>query len=255
MTDGDGAPVFKDHFSSHAAQYRDHRPRYPDKLFEIIAANAPAHTAAWDCGCGNGQASVGLARRFDTVYATDASPQQIEAAEPHPRVVYSVAPAERSGLADRSVDAVLVAQALHWFDFEAFYDEVERVARPGALFVAVAYRLAEVGPTIDPVLARFHDETLAPYWPADRAHIDTGYRDIPRRFPAVRLPPVTMEAMWTLDQMLAYLGTWSSVQRMRAATGGDPLPLLREDLLPVWGDAEAARLVRWPLVMLSGRVG
>lgn len=253
MTDDISLPAFKDHFSGHAARYRDHRPHYPDTLFRLIAANAPARAAAWDCGCGNGQASLGLARYFDAVYATDASPQQIAAAEPHPRVAYSVALAERSGLPDASVDAILVAQALHWFDFERFYDEVERVARPGALFVAVAYQLAEISPGIDPVLARFHNETVAPYWPPDRAHIDTGYRDIPRRFPPVDLPPVTMEAEWTLDQLLAYLGTWSSVQRMRKETGQDPLPALREELLSVWGDAGTVRPICWPLVILSGR--
>lgn len=247
--------TFKDHFSGHAAQYREYRPHYPDSLFEIIAEHAPARTAVWDCGCGNGQASVGLARYFGTVYATDASAQQIAAAEQHPRVAYSVATAENSGLPDASVDAVLVAQALHWFDFERFYDEVERVARRGALFVAVAYRLAEITPEIDPILQRFHDETVGPFWPADRAHIDSSYRDIPRRFPPVDLPPVVMEAEWTLEQLLAYLGTWSSVQRMQKDTGQDPLPALREEVLPVWGEPDMPRAVRWPLIMLAGRVG
>ena len=44
----------------------------------------------WDAACGNGQASVGLARCFDHVTATDLSPEQIDAAEPHPGVTYSV---------------------------------------------------------------------------------------------------------------------------------------------------------------------
>ncbi|HEY4545780.1 MAG TPA: class I SAM-dependent methyltransferase [Pedomonas sp.] len=255
MANGKGAAGFQDHFSGHATEYREHRPRYPDALFQIIAAHAPGHAAVWDCGCGNGQASVGLARHFGTVYATDASARQIEAAEQHPRVVYSVAPAEHSGLPDASVDAVLVAQALHWFDVERFYDEVERVARRGALFLAVAYRLARISAEIDPIIERFHDVTLGAWWPADRAHIDTGYQGIPRRFPEVELPPVVMEAEWTLDQLLAYLGTWSSVQRMRTSLGIDPLPALREELLPVWGEPDTVRLVRWPLVMMAGRVG
>ncbi|MGK2284508.1 class I SAM-dependent methyltransferase [Pedomonas sp. V897] len=246
--------AFKDHFSGHAALYRNHRPRYPDRLFEIIAANAPARTAVWDCGCGNGQASLGLARHFGTVYATDASPQQIAAAEPHPRIAYSVATAEASGLPDASVDAVLVAQALHWFDIEAFYDEVERVARRGALFLAIAYELAQIAPGVDPILQRFRDGILGPWWPAERAHVDNGYRDIPRRFPPVDLPPVEMRVDWPLDRLLAYLGTWSAVQRMKAETGEDPLPALREALRPAWGAPETVRTIRWPLIMLAGRV-
>lgn len=246
---------FSDHFSGHAATYRKHRPRYPEQLFRIVADHAPARTAVWDCGCGNGQASLGLARHFGIVYATDASPEQIAEAEPHPRIAYSVARAENSGLPDASVDAVLVAQALHWFDVERFYDEVERVARRGALFLAITYQLAEITPQIDPILRRFHEETLAPWWPPERAHVDNGYRDIPRRFPAVDLPPVEMRAEWTLNRLMAYLDTWSAVQRMKAETGEDPLPALREALLPAWGEPETVRPLRWPIVMLSGRVG
>jgi len=32
-----------------------------------------------------------------------------------------------------------VAQALHWFDFERFWQEIQRVAKPNALFCAWGY--------------------------------------------------------------------------------------------------------------------
>jgi hypothetical protein len=66
-------PTFHDHFSGHAGVYRDFRPVYPAALYEAIAERSPATTAVWDCACGNGQASLGLAEKFDQVYATDAS--------------------------------------------------------------------------------------------------------------------------------------------------------------------------------------
>lgn len=245
---------FQDHFSGHAALYRDARPSYPPALFAAMAAHAPARQAVWDCGCGNGQASIGLAAYFDSVIATDASAKQIAEAMPHPRVSYSVAPAEQSGLPDGSADAVLVAQALHWFDIERFYDEVERVARPGALFVAVAYGLARIEPKIDAIVLDFYRGPIGPYWPEDRAHIETGYKTLPRRFPSVEMVPVNMEALWPLDRWLAYLETWSAVQRYRAATGDDPLPALRESLLSAWVDPTEAKRIIWPLTMLTGRV-
>ena len=53
-----------------------------------MAERAPAQGHRWDAACGNGQASVGwLFRPCD---ATDLSPEQIDAAEPHPGVTYSV---------------------------------------------------------------------------------------------------------------------------------------------------------------------
>jgi hypothetical protein len=37
---------FKDHFSGHAAAYRDYRPHYPDALFQWLAKQAPSRHLA-----------------------------------------------------------------------------------------------------------------------------------------------------------------------------------------------------------------
>jgi hypothetical protein len=122
--------TFKDHFSGHAAQYVKFRPGYPNELFTFLASIAPAHDRAWDCATGSGQAAVGLAAHFGSVIATDASAEQIGNATRHGRVMYRVAPAERSGIEGNSVDLVTVAQALHWFDMPAFL--YGSAARPAA---------------------------------------------------------------------------------------------------------------------------
>src|ERR1051326_7411546 len=113
---------FKDHFSKQATGYAKFRPRYPQKLFDYLGSIAPSRQLAWDCATGNGQAAVGLASVFDRVIATDASEKQIANAEQHDHVEYRVAPAEESGLESSSIDLIMVAQALHWFDLERFYD-------------------------------------------------------------------------------------------------------------------------------------
>ena len=56
----------------------------------------------------------GMADHFGRVFATDVAPGQIAEATPHPRVTYSVAAAEDSGLPDASVDLVTVALNLPW---------------------------------------------------------------------------------------------------------------------------------------------
>lgn len=245
---------FKDHFSGHAELYRSFRPTYPNALFEAIAERAPGTRMAWDAGCGNGQASVGLARCFDRVCATDASAEQIAAAGSHPRIDFSVATAEASGLPPHCCDATLIAQALHWFAWDRFYDEVRRISKPGALAVAVCYELANVSGDIDALTLDFYKAEIGPYWPPDRAHIETRYRDIPWPFAPIAMPELAMRAEWTLAEWLGYLSTWSAVRRYAAATGKNPLPALRENLLPLWGDPRASRPISWPLTVIAGRV-
>jgi len=75
---------FRDHFSEQAQTYARHRPHYPDELFEYLASIAPGRDLAWDCGTGNGQAALGLARHFNRVVASDASSEQIKQATRHP---------------------------------------------------------------------------------------------------------------------------------------------------------------------------
>ena len=61
----------QDHFSGHAVDYAKFRPGYPEALFDWVAAQTANHDLAWDCGCGNGQASEPLAERFARVVGTD----------------------------------------------------------------------------------------------------------------------------------------------------------------------------------------
>ena len=241
---------FQDHFSDRSTRYADCRPHYPDALFAALAVAAPAHDAVWDVGCGNGQASVGLADAFAQVLATDPSAAQIAAATAHRGVTYGVASAEQSGLADASVDAVLVAQARHWFHFDRFYAEARRVGRPGAPIVAIAYELAQIDDEIDALVRRFYKGDIGPYWPPDRAHIETGYRNIPWPFARLAFPTLSMIAEWTLEHWLGYLATWSAVSRYQAATGIDPIPAFSERLAPLWGNS--TRTVRWPLIIKAG---
>lgn len=246
--------AFKDHFSGHAGDYRSFRPLYPADLLDLLEDAAPARDVAWDAGCGNGQLSVDLAERFARVAATDASAEQIAKAAPHGRVEYRVAPAERSGLHDASVDLVTVAQAAHWFDLPAFYAEVLRVARPGAAVALISYGVPTADGSLGPLLRAFHDETLGRYWPAERRHVDDAYRSLPLPFPETPVPPLVMEACWTLAQTAGYLGTWSAVKAATRATGRNPLEEFAGTLADAWGDPDTQRLIRWPLTVRLAHV-
>jgi SAM-dependent methyltransferase len=244
---------FKDHFSSAPDRYAAYRPDYPPSLFAWLAGLCGAHERAWDCATGSGQAARGLAAHFREVVATDASAEQIEHAAPHPGVDYRVAPAEASGLATSSVDLVAVAQAAHWFDLPRFYSEAGRVLKPGGVLALWGYGRMVLPGELDVPFLRFYSETVGPYWPAERTLIDDGYRSLEFPFSEIAAPPFAIEVAWTLPRLVDYLSTWSAVKRYQAARGHDPLPALRAELAPLWGDANAAKCLNWPLFLRVGK--
>ncbi len=246
-------PSFPDHFSSVSSTYSEYRPGYPGALFDWIATQAPRDALVWDCAAGSGQATVELARRFERVIATDASADQVAHAPTHPHVTWGVARAEASGLDPVSVDVVTIAQALHWFDVDAFWSEVRRVAKPGALVVAWTYAHHETGDAaIDRVMHDFARGTLGPWWPANRAHVDDHYATLPFPFARVDTPTFEMGVSWSLQQVLGYVRSWSATAAYVVAKSVDPVVALDQALRPRWGDAR--RGVRWPLTVLAGRV-
>ncbi|MEW6165295.1 MAG: methyltransferase domain-containing protein [Pseudomonadota bacterium] len=243
-----------DHFSRQAPDYAKYRPGYPPALFSWLAERTPGHELAWDVGCGSGQAAEPLAAHFHRVLATDLSTAQIGQAKLHPRVEYRASPCEASGLPDACCDLVTVAQAIHWFDFDAFYAEVRRVLKPGGLLAAWTYTLLRGEPAINATIEKFYAEALAPWWPPQRRWVELGYVGMPFPFAAVSpTPTFEIRLHWTLADLVNYIGTWSAVQRCSAATGRDPTKELSESLRPCWGDPADTREVIWPIALLAGR--
>src|SRR6266481_483160 len=233
---------FKDHFSKQAVGYAKFRPRYPQKLFDHLGSIAPSRQLAWDCGTGNGQAAVGLASVFDRVIATDASEKQIANAQSHERVEYRVAPAENSGIRSETIDLIMVAQALHWFDLDRFYVEAHRVLKPDGALAASAYNLLQVEPSIDEIVNRYYHEVVGPFWPPERKLVEQ-FSDLPFPFQQIDPPKFEMTAQWNLDHLLGYLQTWSSTQRFIAANKRDPLEAIADGLRAAWGDPGQMRKV------------
>jgi SAM-dependent methyltransferase len=187
------------------------------------------------------------------VIATDPSAEQIAQAPAHPRISWRVAPAEASGLDPASMDAVTVAQALHWFDLSRFWPEVRRVARPGGLIAVWSYGVAFFDDAeATGLLRHFHDDVMGAFWPKERGHVEAGYQTLEFPFERITPPAIGLDASWTLEQMTGYLQTWSATRRYIKANGSDPVPAFAEQLRAWWGNGQ--RTVRWPLTILAGRV-
>jgi ubiquinone/menaquinone biosynthesis C-methylase UbiE len=246
--------TFKDHFSAQASDYAKFRPGYPSELFEYLGSVAPSRTLAWDCATGNGQAAVELAEVFDRVIATDASEKQITNAQRYVRVEYRVATAENSSLQSGTVDLIMVAQALHWFDLPRFYEEVRRVLKADGVFAASAYLFAQIEPAIDAVVKYYYSEVVGSFWAPERKLVEN-FAEILFPFQKIDAPKFEMTAQWNLDQLVGYLRTWSATQRFIAATQRDPLDEIAHELRDAWGTPSQPRQVVWPLTLLVGTKG
>ena len=248
------AADFKDHFSQNANGYARYRPGYPPALVRWLAGLASERDCVWDCGCGNGQLSRPLADYFHRVLATDASAAQIAETRPHPGITYSVAPAEQTAIAAASVDLVVVAQAAHWFDLPRFYREVQRVIKPGGALALVSYGLLQFeADAINRLLQVLYSERLGRYWPAERLHIDAGYRELAFPFDDLPVPTLAIEATWTLADLVGYLHTWSAT-RQAAAAGVFPVDELLPALRALWQSPGEKKRVRWPMILRAARL-
>ncbi len=117
-------------FGSEAAAYERGRPSYPpDAIDWLLPAGA---RDVLDLGAGTGKLTTRLVERGLDVVAVDPIPEMLELlSKSLPDTPALLGTAEEIPLPDNSVDAVLVAQAWHWFDPELAVKEVSRVLRPG----------------------------------------------------------------------------------------------------------------------------
>lgn len=244
--------AFKDHFSAVAAEYADARPEYPPALFDWIAGVAPARALAWEAGCGSGQATRGLAAVFARVFATDPSAAQVAQAAAPGNATLAVEPAERCSLPDASADVACVAQALHWFERDAWFAECRRVLKPGGVLVAWGYQDIVVPTALQAAVEAFADD-IRPYWPVERALVDAAYAGFDWPFPAIDAPAMAIEADWPLPRLLAYFSSYSASRRHREATGVDAVAAHAGAIAAAWGDADATQRLRWPMFVHACR--
>jgi SAM-dependent methyltransferase len=147
-------------FGSEAAAYERGRPSYPPEAIDWLLP--PGARDVLDLGAGTGKLTTRLVERGLDVVAVDPLAEMLELlSSALPDTPALLGTAEQIPLPDNRVDAVLVAQAWHWFDPEQAVAEVARVLRPGG-------RLGLVWNT--------RDERLG--WVKDLGHI-IGHEDDP----------------------------------------------------------------------------
>lgn len=243
----------KDNFSTQSDDYARFRPVYTQELIDYLISLTEDHTKCWDCGTGNGQLAIALAKNFEKVYATDISEKQLDNATQLPNVQYAKQPAEQTNYPDNYFDLVTVAQAAHWFDHEKFNKEVKRVLKPDGVIILFGYGLVQVEGEIGQLIKDFYWSVTKPYWDPERNHIVEEYQTIPFPFEEIEVNQnFDIETEMSLDELTGYIGTWSAVQHYKKANGHHPVDQLKTDLLQIWKSGK--RKITFPVFMRAGRL-
>ena len=104
------------------------------------------------------------------------------------------------------------------------------------------------------MLAHFYHDVIGPFWSRERRHVETGYRSQPFPFTEATPPEIAMTKMWSLGELLGYVGTWSAVRNAETLLGREPLERFAAAIGAAWGDPNHRREIRWPLSMRIGHV-
>jgi len=240
-------------FSEQSELYARYRPEYPQELYDFILKHISARHCAWDCATGSGQIAKVLAHYFDEVIATDISKEQLSHAPQKANISYSIAGAEESGLSANYFDLITVGQAIHWFDFDKFYKEVRRVAKPDALLAVIGYGMLRIDEQTNPIIDALYEETFGTYFGENRKYLDESYQTLPFPFDEIESPDFSNSLVWNMDQLEGYFNSWSAVQKMKTDQQYNPVDKSMERLkqeLPANQPFE----VTFPIFLRLGKV-
>ena len=227
----------KDNFSLQAQSYSRFRPDYPQALYDHLYELSPAFDRALDCATGNGQVAYALAQQFTEVHATDISQAQLDNARQAANIHYAVARAEATQFPAEHFDLITVGQAYHWFDFEAFGQEANRLLKPGGIIAIWSYHLPRFNPAINELVDDFYQNVVAPYWDPERDWVDRYYQDVPFHFQEVQTDfSFEIAKAFTLSDWEGYLNTWSAVRHYMKQRGTSPVPAHMEKMAKVWNE-------------------
>jgi ubiquinone/menaquinone biosynthesis C-methylase UbiE len=192
-------------FGQVAEEYDRWRPSYPAAAVDWLAPTPPASIV--DLGAGTGKLTELLVSRGLDVHAVEPDERMLAVLRRNnPTVHFHGAHSSQIPVADSSVDAVLVADAWHWFDPDPTIEEIRRVLKPAGWLGLVWNVVAEPVSPWELTLADDSDE----YNRHSKASRD-GLNDRLSYFPEVELEFTRVAWVWemTPEQHASFLATTS----------------------------------------------
>ncbi|NLN33313.1 MAG: class I SAM-dependent methyltransferase [Flavobacteriaceae bacterium] len=243
----------KDNFSDKSELYAKFRPSLPIELFDYLIEMVPARENAWDSATGNGQSAYLISNFFKNVYATDISEEQLKNAAQSENIHYSKQSAEQTDFEDNFFYLIIVSQAIHWFDFDRFFNEAKRVLKPNGILAVAGYDLPRLSPEINLIIDNLYKEILDGFWDDERQHIDTHYQNIPFPFEEIKIPDFHIRDEWQPEHLIGYLNTWSGLKHFIREKGFNPVEELESEIQKAWGNSKLQK-VTFPVFTRIGRI-
>lgn len=139
-------------FSNRVADYVKYRPNYPKEIFDLFVSemNLKNSSVVADIGSGTGISARMFLENGNLVFGVEPNALMRAAAEEFladfPKFRSVEGTAEKTTLADKSVDFVVSAQAFHWFERVQTRKEFERVLKDKG-FIALIWNERQLDTT------------------------------------------------------------------------------------------------------------
>lgn len=122
-------------FTDKQQLYDSCRPSYPEEVIRFIREAVDDGAVIADLGSGTGKMAALLAPWAGQLYAIEPNIHMRGVLRGNlaafPQACIIPATAESTRLPDASLDAIVIAEAYHWFDNEATRAEIRRILKPG----------------------------------------------------------------------------------------------------------------------------
>ncbi|GHU36946.1 hypothetical protein FACS1894105_08170 [Clostridia bacterium] len=130
-----------ENFTGRAQSYTKARPSYPAEAIEYIRGIVPPDAIFADVGAGTGKFTELLARYGYKIFAVEPNADMREqlavTLASFPKVKIVCGTAESTTLPDNSADVITSAQALNWFNTDAFRAECCRIGKADSVVITV----------------------------------------------------------------------------------------------------------------------
>jgi ubiquinone/menaquinone biosynthesis C-methylase UbiE len=194
-------------FGQRAEDYERGRPSWPADAVAALLERWGAQQVV-DLAAGTGKLTRILVEHADVtaIEPVDGMRAVLAREVPAARVISGTA--EAIPLPDESVDAVFVAEAFHWFDFDRAAAEIARVLRPGG-HLAVLFN--NVDDQSDWMKELF-EVVMTHRLPGSNMPHDVPWREaVERRFGALEDEEARHEQTSSRDDLVAQIASFSSI--------------------------------------------
>jgi len=159
----------------------DHPPAIVDNVLKFLQEKYKGPLSlAIDVGCGSGMSTTNLFGKFENILGVDLSPAMIDQARKdfatsQPKVTFEVSGAEKLPADNQSAQLILVGRAIHYFDQQTFFKEVDRIlVKDGVVaYYSVHFPTVfipgeeEKGREVNKIFWDYMDNRLGPHWPTN----------------------------------------------------------------------------------------